>query len=202
MSLKEMIDIGNQEVREEGTCLSRVLEGCYRYLHSMIDYRWDKNLGRSCGPCLVFSETGKTRLASIYGWIAGLAHAGKDVEAKTLARDIFRALQDLSRYAYDPDANGAPPYIIELGDDGTFNGFTVGWWVCKEQLTPEAQQRYKEEGRTVREFTVRYREEDGHTHLWKREYVFSHPGGLLYHGPFRGETWSVSLSERYWSIHT
>lgn len=163
---------------------------------------------------IVFTPEAESRVAQIAGWLVGLTHAGKRAEAEQIAEDINANLAYLNGYGGmletefedgSPVLN-VPRYIIRLGDDGTFGGFTVGWFrAIREGSEQDGDRsgmlrnqwdslvdhcRWGAETSAPREF-VRF------------IYRFDFSGGLLYHGPGGGETFSVNVgTPRFWSIHT
>lgn len=190
---------------------------------------------------LVLDESAVARLASIRGWLVGLWHAGEQSLANKLAEDIDGKLEYLANYGEmvevqdGPDYGGdqcepvkVPRYRVLLGDDGTFNGFSIAWYHIAPQGTVlDRANTLRSEGaswessrrRAIKEAGVNddlssttfarrkgERPED-YPGLWGRwmtvHYKYDFNGGLLYHGPGRGEVFAVHLGERpMWSIHT
>lgn len=141
---------------------------------------------------LRFDESGHARLVGIFGWLLGLHHGGKEELAAQLARVLFEDLDYLDGYGGDIDGMpGVPRFRVCLSDDGTFHGFRLTWY---------AHSRVAERS-------------EGHddTMTWSAVvdgvrrrclYVYNYNGGMLYHGPGHGETYSATLSNRPWSIDT
>lgn len=213
----------------------------YGYLNGLV--RHYKDLG------VLFTETGKMRLAHIAGHIVGLCHAEqKDIAikmAKSLDDNLRRLCYNNARTELPLDGNveggtvvDAPSVKAVLSDDGTFGGFNVSWYrpiapgvyEAKEkearQIKDESPETeidgIKVEFYTVAEFarkmlkiTERVNHHDSYSDeltahryvagrgLVRIYYAFSHPGGLLYHGPGGGENFAVTLENNaLWSIHT
>ena len=218
----------------------------YGYLNNLVRHYKDNGV--------LFTEQGKMRLAHIVGHIAGLFHGNQKDMAIAMAESID---SQLGRIAYngrqlelpltllDPDADPADTVIVKapsakviLGDDGTFGGFSVGWYRAIAPATYEATVRearkIKDESpdkefnkikaeyystadlaRHMLNITERvdrysqysdeltehkYVTDHGSVEIY---YTFSHPGGLMYHGPGGGENFSVTLeSNALWSVHT
>jgi len=165
-------------------------------------------------PNISFTQGGEARVMQIAGWLTGLVHAGKRDLAEKVAQDISSQFEYLNGYGGDVEAafeDGSPilkvpRYMVQIGDDGTFGGFTVGWFrAVKEGSEQDGDRssflrnrwgslvdhrRWGPQGAEPREVVAHY-------------YKFSMNGGLLYHGPGGGETFSVALGDvRFWSIHT
>ena len=131
-----------------------------------------------------------------------------------------------------------PSAKVILGDDGTFGGFSVGWYrpiapaVYEAKLTEARKLKEDFPERKVHQIPVEYYSvaeltrkllnvtervdpnakysdeltehkfvtDHGSVQIY---YTFSHPGGLLYHGPGGGENFAVTLeSNALWSVHT
>lgn len=164
----------------------------YRYVHKITD---------KFKPGIAFSDRGLARAASVLGWLVGIAQGGNIELANTLAADFVENLNHLAnyggkveytdhRYNGEPFVRQIPAYIVKLCDDGTAHGFALLWH--RPLLTPEILARHKELGREVVTF---------HYDDLPHGYAFN--GGLIYHGPGGGETFSVSLTNsRPWSVHT
>lgn len=151
----------------------------------------------------------------IAGWLVGLNCAGQREMAEKIAEDINAQLAYLNGYGGMVESEfedgspvpNVPRYMIQLGDDGTFGGFTVGWYrAIRDSSLPDGDsdgmlrnrwgsfvdhQRWSPQTEGVLREVVRF------------VYRFSMNGGLLYHGPGGGETFSVTVgTPRFWSIHT
>lgn len=157
-----------------------------------------------------FSDAGAMRLAHIAGFVTALDAAGKHDLAEKMAHDICYSLDYLSEYGgldTQPMGKGAgaimieaPRYRVQLHDDGTFGGFSIGWY-CRLPFDYEGDKDVKslELWRYGRPADVK----DGQVAGRAVKYAYSFNGGLLYHGPGGDETFAVDLnSSRLWSIHT
>lgn len=163
---------------------------------------------------LTFTPEGEGRVMQIAGWLMGLCHSGRRAEAEKIAEDISSQFEYLNGYGGDEEATfedgtpvpNVPRYLVQLGDDGTFGGFTVAWYRAVREGTHLDGDRRS---------MLRNRWDDLVTHpRWapnrseprevvKHYFHFTMNGGLLYHGPGGGETFSVTVgTPRFWSIHT
>jgi hypothetical protein len=163
----------------------------YGYIHKITD---------RFKPGIEFTDRGLARAASTLGWIVGIAAGGNVSLANDLADDFIENLDYLSKFGgtvdYTMPGYGGesrtvqiPAYTVKLCDDGTAHGFAVLW--NRPLLDPEVLKRYVESGREPQRFG-----------LWKVPHAFAFNGGLIYHGPGAGQTFSVSLTSRLWSVHT
>ncbi len=156
-------------------------------------------------PGLRFTEAGLARATCVCGWLTGIAQGGNVELANTLAEDFFGNLKYLAEYGgiseysllrYDGETSNVrvPAYTVELGDDGTSHGFTIMWY---QAISGELQKRATEFGREIKTFD-----------RWPEvPHVFAFNGGLIYHGPGGGETFTVQIPScggpmRYWGVHT
>lgn len=164
---------------------------------------------------IVFTAEGEARVMQIAGWLTGLTYACQRAEATKIAEDINGQFEYLNGYGGMVESEfedgspilNVPRYMVQLGDDGTFGGFTVGWYrAIRDSSLPDGDsdgilrnrwgsfvdhQRWSPQTEGVLREVVRF------------VYRFSMNGGLLYHGPGGGETFSVSIGNpRFWSIHT
>jgi hypothetical protein len=214
---------------EENENLKHIMDVLYDHVRG---HRWKQ---------IHFSEGGQARMASIIGWLTGLAHAGKIELANELADDLARNLDRLNNYGGNDDVTPKdsgkkvelPRFKVVLHDDGTFNGFSICWYrlITRDQvhdkakeLDPKAWEAEATEYPTLWELALEksykhfridksledYRSyfptwDDYRRHLqyvWGY-YGFSHNGGLLYHGPGKGQVYAVTIGTvRAWSVHT
>lgn len=153
-------------------------------------------------PGITFTPQGLGRAYAVYGWIVGLLHGGMDpAEVEDIARDFNNQLLYLARYGgqhtifYEylgsPREAKAPAYVVEIGDDATFNGFTLRWNRLLD--TPDKIQEYEtNSGKEAKKFF----------HHPDAVYGFSFNGGLIYHGPGAGVSNAVTLTGQLWGVHT
>ena len=213
----------------------------YGYLNGLVRHYKDQGV--------LFTEQGKMRLAHIAGHIVGLYHAEqKDIAikmAESLDSNLRRLCYNNARTELPLDGNveggtvvEAPTAKVVLGDDGTFGGFSVGWY---RPIAPGVYEAKVKEARQIKDespdkefnkvkadyysaaelarhmlnITERVNPHDQYSdELTEHRYVadhgsvkvyyrYSHPGGLLYHGPGGGENFAVTLeTNALWSIHT
>jgi len=187
--------------------LEFVRRAVYSYLPAHINKRWGEGLHG-----LRFTDTGMARACQIFGWITGIASVPDEPDslalkfARQAAADICKQFDWLACYGghlVDPfvgeDPNPrrydvkTPRYIVELGDDGGINGFSVLWLVA---VHPDHQNV------ADRQYVAKYDERFPRGPAYR--YTRSMNGGLLYHGPAAGEQWAVNLTGGggLWSIHT
>lgn len=123
-----------------------------------------------------------------------------------------------------------PRMKVVLGDDGTFGGFTIAWYsaITLGQIAKRAREAHpgayeSEDGDDWRKALdatregLRLRRELDELLYYKPDwaadesyrsselvqYAYAFNGGLLYHGPGRGEVYAVTIGDvRGWSIHT
>ena len=165
---------------------------------------------------IIFTPEGASRVAQIAGWIVGLVHGGQRELASKIAADITRQFEYLNTYGGEVEglsfADGSPViklrrYMVQLGDDGTFGGFTVGWYgvvpMSEAQTIPSGHLLQSSWGGTfdTRRWNISDDPEMRESQMFQYRYSFN--GGLLYHGPGGGETFAVTIGDvRFWSIHT
>lgn len=166
-------------------------EVTYGYIHKIAD---------RFKPGLAFSDRGLARAASVCGWLCGIAHGGRIELANELAENFIENLKWLSTYGGEVDYafkyyNGEdatrkiPAYVVKLCDDGTAHGFALLWY--RPLLGEAVLARHKELGRDV--VTFDYRD---------IPHGFAFNGGLIYHGPGAGETFTCNTGNRPWGVHT
>lgn len=163
---------------------------------------------------IVFTVEGEGRVMQIAGWLMGLTHAGQREMAEKIAEDINAQFQYLNDYGGMMEASfedgspivNVPRYVVQLGDDGTFGGFTVGWYRAFREGSPEDGDRHgclRNRWDGIVDHPRWGPQTEGPREIVRYLYRFSMNGGLLYHGPGGGETFSVSIGNpRFWSIHT
>ena len=176
-----------------------------------VAYGFVGRLEQEFGAGLKFSPEGLARAAGVCTWLVGLRHGGKTVEeVNALADDFYDNLKYLANYGgtvevpyrrwicsegdsgdghYTESTYEMPQYVVTLYDDATLHGFSVIW---RAHLTESQAETAKAKGKEI----VQY------GHFPSQPYMFSHNGGLIYHGPGRGETFTVSLGDRFWGVHT
>lgn len=154
------------------------------YPETYIRDRWARN-----GSGVVFTTNGMVRLATIFGWIDGLAETNPAF-AGALALDILAQFDRLSTYGgpREDDAT-VNRFVVVVTDDGTRHGFGLAWYNRILPGSPNADERYA------------YREWPHGTVKFEAVYAFN--GGLIYHGPRPGDVMDARLMDRnIWSVHT
>ena len=163
---------------------------------------------------IVFTPESEARVMMIAGWITGLLHAGQVELAEKIAEDINSNLEYLNGYGGTEQAAfedgsavlNVPRYMVSIGDDGSFGGFTVNWYRAFREGGPEDVDRsgmLRNRWDSLVDNCRWGQQTEGPREVVKFLYRFSMNGGLLYHGPGGGETFSVNVgTPRFWSIHT
>ncbi len=216
---------------------TKCLESVMNSMHGLVS-DWSKRWrGRA-----YFQETGATRLASIVGYMAGLAHAGQAEFAERLAQDFYRNMANLcmEEHAIDYDGRMVPARKVILFDDRCIHsfGFTVLSPVMPRDFKqvynlnleslkndPDLKDLYGDHehifARRARQKTIedlRIVEKAGNdsypNEITERYWIngeerfayYGNPwhGGLIYHGPGSGETFSVVVGsgKTLWSLHS
>jgi hypothetical protein len=184
----------------ESITIIRRLNGSYISLEG----EWGSYGSRGRG--LRFTERGAARAGAVVGYIAALAETNHPL-AEPMAEDFIKWFDHLSNFGGvlthedSPDLVDeqvpVPAFVVELHDDGTKHGFAVGWF--------RVQERWGYGSKFTDENQERRSRIEGHYPSYRYQFAFN--GGLLYHGPGRGETFAVSLStpgtqQTFWSTHT
>lgn len=163
---------------------------------------------------LVFTPEGEGRIMQIAGWLMGLVHGGRRDLAEKVAEDINAQFAYLNEYGGTEEATfedgspvpNVPRYLVQLGDDGTFGGFTVGWYRAFREGSPQDGDRHgclRNRWDNIVDHSRWGPQTEGPREIVKYIFRFAMNGGLLYHGPMGGETFSVTVgTPRFWSIHT
>lgn len=164
---------------------------------------------------IVFTVEGEARVMQIAGWLMGLTHAGRRDLAEKVAEDINAQFAYLNEYGGMVESEfedgspvpNVPRYIVQLGDDGSFGGFTVNWYRAFREGGPEDGDRngcLRSRWESLADHARWGPQKEGAPReLVRFLYRFCMNGGLLYHGPGGGETFSVTVgTPRFWSIHT
>jgi hypothetical protein len=166
-----------------------------------VTYGYIHRLESEFKPGLRFTESGLARAASICGWLSGIAAVGRIELANELADDLLRNLRFLATYGGTAEyrrsrADGSndtvtvPRYTVELSDDGSAHGFGILWYAAL--VTDEAKDIALVNGKAIKCFD-----------RWPDvPHTFSFNGGLIYHGPGCGETFTCNTGSRPWGIHT
>lgn len=164
-----------------------ILKAVHNHIDAVLRDRW-------CHKALRFTDQGRGRIGQVFGWIAGLHSSGvKEMQdfAVKCANSICENLDYLANYGGMVEGErGITRYIVELGDDGMLNSFTILWYVA---VPPDKQADIPEEN-FRKEFDAKWGP--------KYRYVFALNGGAIYQGPGSGETFTVSLTPCLWGIHT
>jgi len=163
---------------------------------------------------LVFTPEAESRVQQIAGWFVGLVHGGRKDLAEQAAEDINRRFMYLNEYGGNVEDTfgdgtpvvGVPRYKVRLGDDRTFGGFTLGW----HRAVRGGSERDGDRSSFLRnrwDSLVDHprwgQDAAGEREMVTHYYGFDFHGGLVYHGPGGGETFSVSIGEvSFWGIHT
>ena len=148
------------------------------------------------GNALRLTEQGRCRFGQCVGFLQGLLTCGH-ASAEAMCSDFVRQMDYLANYGRG-EADEPSPYLVQLGDDGTFGGFTVCWLRLREPHT------------VVDANASLLRESRYYNGEWSnREWVFCMNGGLLFHGFDHSNggapTFAVRVgdtTDRFWSLHT
>ena len=155
-------------------------------------YSYPESRFRNFKRGLVFTESGLARASSIAGYIVGMAHGGNEPFAEQLAEDFLKNLDRLVHdneieVEYEGRTLKTPATICHAHDDGSLHGFSLGWY----RFTRVLPYGEKPADRCV---TL------GNYPVF--EYAFFYNGGLIYHGPKAGQTFTVTLQPCLWGLHT
>ena len=155
-------------------------------------YSYPESRFRNYKRGLIFTESGLARASSIAGYILGMAHGGNEAFANQLAEDFIKNLDRLVpsheiEVEYEGRTLNTPASVCQLFDDGSLHGFSLGWYRFN-RILPYGE---KPAERCV---TL------GHYPVF--EYTYSYNGGLIYHGPKAGQTFTVTSNPCLWGIHT
>ncbi len=156
-------------------------------------YGYPEHRLRYMNRAFVWTESGLARAASVVGYIIGIRDGGNPEFATSLAEDFLKNLERLvPDHTIPVEEDGrtikVPASICRIHDDGTFHGFSLAWYSYNRVLP------YGEE---PADRCVRW---DYAFHQY--EYRFIYNGGLIYHGPRAGQTFTVTLEPCLWGIHT
>jgi hypothetical protein len=152
---------------------------------------------------LLLTQPATLRMSSILGYILGLSHAGKVEQARAMLADLEEQLKWIVDESDKEitDSTGqtfkVPLRKVILNDDGTLHGFAVSFY-------------YPEKPTKKAVFQIRLRIDDPIERFLTEEnatdsigYKFGYNGGLIYHGPGAGETFTTSLTKpKFWQLHT
>ena len=164
-------------------------------------------------PFIVFTQGAEARVMQIAGWMSGLVHAGKRELAEAAAKDLNARFEYLNGYGGDVEASfedgspvlKIPRYMVQLGDDATFGGFTVAWFRAVREGSDGDGDRtgfLRNRWNSLVDMS-RWGAQSDPRDRANFYFKFDFNGGLLYHGPGGGETFSVTLGDvSFWSIHT
>jgi|TARA_R110000824_G_scaffold115066_1_gene265975 hypothetical protein len=184
-------------------------------------------------PRVMFTDAAKARMGQIVGYIIAMKQAGNTEFAESLAESIDTKINQLSPVENMTEFSVGDGQVVEvparkatLHDDGTFHGFSILWYqavdinryrevyqeivdanslyILPSDATIEKlgiQERVNPHDTYSDELTHhKYIEGEGSVKIY---YTQSHNGGLIYHGPGAGETFTTNLGgEALWGIHT
>jgi hypothetical protein len=162
-----------------------------------------------------FSDSATARFAAVAGWLVGMTHCGQREFAERAAADLDERMKRLASYARVEEIETSrgivrvPVCKVAISDDGTFGGFSFCVYRAKVRNGDADERRNRE----LEEFVTEYKRDEsgdlrpiydslGYIERAFIDYNFCFNGGLLYHGPGRGETFAVSLGCSLWGIHT
>ena len=161
-----------------------------------------------------FTESGACRMMSIVGYIVAMVHFGKVEEAESYANELVELFDRLNAtnqvkhptIAHDgsPNEITIPDGKVVIADDANLHSFSFaryfyspgdGWKqyheikdaIDKGELEPRAGWFF----------------EDKPTYAGAL-YKYSYNGGIIFHGPGQGETFTVDIGsgDNLWGIHT
>jgi hypothetical protein len=160
-------------------------------------------------PNIVFEQTGMCRVYSTLSWIHGLHTVGRVDEARLLADMFWRAMEKLSRTdTQEVSVNGGnqevPRCLTAVYDDGTFNSLAFGRYFLTDRDELDRLNAVNEKAGNPR-LNVLERAMSPYAFWSEIIHVRGICGGLIYHGPGSGETFTVRLDDldtNYWSVNT
>lgn len=169
---------------------------------------------------MYFDEYGKARLANILGYIGGAISSGNYAFGVRMATELLSVFDRLAPVNYkkvielhDGEIE-VPAYKIIISDDRTLHGF------CFSKLSPVCPDRFVESGKAKEDFKIVerfgiydsfyldsptesrwYEPRNKHLDIY---YRFAYNGGVIYHGPGAGNTFTVNIAKTsfFWGIHT
>lgn len=178
------------------------------------------------------SEKAEARMGSILGWITGLYHAGSVELANQAAQQFCNMLNRLKVDDVEVSGIKVPRLKYLLHDDGSFNSFgfvtyrPVNAETWQELYDKKLQELDKEDRQhyTARENVTKNvnrqlqiieempNRQDITEHRWsadkhqyvKIRYARGYNGGIIYHGPGAGQTFTVRVGDNssWWGMHT
>ena len=163
---------------------------------------------------ITFTAEADTRVQQIAGWFVGLIHGGRKDLAEQAAEDIAKRFAYLNGYGGNVESSfgdgapvvGVPRYKVRLGDDRTFGGFTLGWYRAIRGGSDKDGDRssfLRNRWDSIVDHPRWGQDAAGEREMITHYYRFDFHGGLAYHGPGGGETFSVALGDiSFWGIHT
>ena len=132
--------------------LEQIDTSAYERFQSFV-YGYAPQEGTHCRewPGIVFDGKAAAKLGCIAGWLVGLKQAGQEELAYSLAQALTDKLDYLSGYGGEEEivtmddseqTITVPTYQVVLFDDGTFGGFSIGWYraISRDRLHAKADQ--------------------------------------------------------------
>ena len=188
----------------------------FRKVHYGFVPKDDFGLADIWGGYLYSTPGGSARVSNIIGYICGVADGGNLSLANALAEDFDQTMSYLANYGGGEEVHkvgslrlpidstmhrlpdeikDVPKWRVGIGDDGTALGLGLGWYrVDSVSAHPEHAlfdihlTRWGYCGQDYSRVYVHYK--------------FSHNGGMIYHGPGAGETYTVNIGNKFWGVHT
>jgi len=176
--------------------MNKEMERIFNALHRSVS-----NVDELYKPFLYFTPCGKQRLLSIYGWIVGLHNAGQIEFANNAAANLQEKLDYLSHNQWqeittkEEWSGVVPARRVLIGDDRCFNSFS--FVVCMPRLDDA------NDDNTIKDLDYEMYSQGNYFSKKQIKYRAVYNGGLIYHGPFSGNTFTTNFGgEKLWGIHT
>lgn len=187
----------------------------FRKVHYGFVPKDDFGLADIWGGYLHSTPSGRARVSNIIGYICGVADGGNLSLANALAENFDQTMSYLANYGeveevhkvgslrlpidstmhrLPDEIKDVPKWRVGIEDDGTALGLGLAWHrVVSVSMRPDHEFGTDLiRGGYIGPYYSRV-----HVH-----YQYCHCGGMIYHGPGAGETYTVNIGNKFWGVHT